>query len=59
MKERIKKALEQGKTLYDVCNDYSLKPSTYLEKENWNKYKLEKGGWIREKSTGEIHYRLS
>ena len=59
LKIQIVNALSKGKILCDVCSDYSLEPSTSLHKENWSSYKLEQEGWIREKKTGEVHYKIN
>tara|TARA_R100001463_G_scaffold47210_6_gene96027 strand:+ start:808 stop:1074 length:267 start_codon:yes stop_codon:yes gene_type:complete len=55
----IKEMIKQGYVLYDVCNDYSLEISTYLEKERWQDYALlEDGGLVHVKHC-ELHYKLS
>lgn len=57
-KNKIKKEIKQGKILYDVCNDYSLKKSKYLNNENWSNYRLTKEGLLIHKKHEELHYKL-
>ena len=57
-KQRIIKLINEGKTLYDVCNDYTLEKSDRLEFENWSFYRLTTDGTLIHKKCKEIHYKI-
>ena len=58
MKQRIIKLINEGKTLYDVCNDYTLEKSDRLEYENWSSYRLTIDGKLIHKKYKEVHYKI-
>jgi len=58
MRDKIEKAIEQGKVLYDVCNDMSLQKSKQLDREQWSNYRLTANGLLIHKKHNELHYKL-